>query len=396
MSAQISELLKTDCYERILSTKEVTDEWQPYDKIPYQLTEDKNSRSKASTLRWAATEKIHGAHMAVLCNSQLKVSFAKRSRILRDDESFFQYQRISDSLSRFIRSLWVEIMVDTDAFSDIETKEISASKMNLLSVHGELCGGYYPHPSLISPSAPGLQPVQTGLWYSPNLHFVAYDIAIYCGGVQQWLPFEITLRLAAAAGFLVLKPLFVGCRAEAMSFPTRFSSLLPAQLGLPPLDECTEASLHCASDSYVATASARASSSIRTSTAKKQGRSQRAAAIVNLAEGIVVRPFSDRDHTLVKIKNKEFAEIADDIDFDSMGRSDIGFILGRINDNRIAAARSKTGAVGDVEDSDLIDAVVDDVITEICSEGSSLSLARVAALTAEETMAIREYILSLM
>ena len=358
-------------------------EWKPYDKIPYQI----ESSAKAASTSWVVTEKIHGAHMAVVCNSSLDVSFAKRSRLLAHDESFFQYQRISENLSESVKKLWVEIVANVrespaptgPGSLDIESGQSGNQRdfgLTLVSVHGELFGGYYPHPSLVAHSATGLKPVQTGLWYSPNLHFVVYDIAVYHRDTMHWLPYEDTLRLADSAGFLVLKPLFVGSQAQAMSFSTRFSSFLPEQLGLPSLNDTV---------------------AITGSGAKRKGKtSKQPEAIINLAEGIVVRPLSSDERTLVKIKNAEFAEIGDEVDFDSMGRTDIGFILARINKNRIAAARSKTGGADDVEDGQVIDAVVDDVVTEICSEGNASLLARVAALTPEESIAIRDYTQSLL
>jgi len=43
-------------------------------------------------------------------------------------------------------------------------------------VYGELYGGAYPHPSVFA--VPDLIPVQRGVWYSPQLSFLAFDLLL--------------------------------------------------------------------------------------------------------------------------------------------------------------------------------------------------------------------------
>ena len=59
-----------------------------------------------------------------------------------------------------------------------DTTVTSCRKADLLAVQifGEVYGGRYDHPS-VAPVR-GLQPVQCGVWYSPQLHFHAFDVLV--------------------------------------------------------------------------------------------------------------------------------------------------------------------------------------------------------------------------
>jgi len=105
-------------------------------------------------------------------------------------------------------------------------------------VYGELLGGMYPHPRV--PAVPGLTPVQRGVWYSPALVFFAFDVAVGRRGAAEgraFLDFAVARKLATAAGFAFAAPLCRGSLQECLEHPVRFSSTVPATLGLPPLSE---------------------------------------------------------------------------------------------------------------------------------------------------------------
>lgn len=247
--------------------------WKPFDKIPYKLDDKKNSSV------WVVTEKVHGANFSVLCDGS-QVAFAKRSRLLHEDESFYQYQRVMDDLSLKVFSLWNALE---------ETGPIE-----LVTVYGELFGGKYPEMSVSAVA--GLHPVQTGIWYSPELVFMVFDVLVQTSSGTTFIPFLDMVATVERHGFMAVKPLFVGSRAQAFAYTPRFQSLIPQRLGLPPI-------------------------------------------AANLAEGVVVRSTGEC-RKLVKIKNKEFSEILDETEH---AGSDIGPMLRRINEARCQAAISKVG-----------------------------------------------------
>jgi Rnl2 family RNA ligase len=114
-------------------------------------------------------------------------------------------------------------------------------------VFGELFGGVYPHPEV---QDLGHQPVQKGVYYTPDLDFYAFDIqlvrpAVGDGGdgggagggqvVKSWLDFDRALELFVACGLFHARPLVEGTLAECFAFDIRVNSTVPALLGLPPL-----------------------------------------------------------------------------------------------------------------------------------------------------------------
>lgn len=297
--------------------------WIPYDKIPYSLKSDATSKAEATKLRsyekmnWIVTEKVHGANFSISYDG-FTFQFAKRSSLLSEDDSFFQYQRISDELKGNIQALWVLLTNESSATSSV-------------TVYGELFGGIYPHEAV--EKVMGLVPVQGGIFYSNNLHFIVFDIRVYnADRGNRYLSFHDMHRLCKQAGFLVTEPLFQGSRGKAMEFSTRFNSTIPDILKLPKLPHG------------------------------------------NLCEGIVIRPEFDIDDDRIrlKIKNKEFSEIVD-LDSESHSNIDVGWFMNRINQNRIDSAVSKMGIETDIDQ--LIDAVLDDLLVDVMSNDELLSKA---------------------
>src|SRR5690606_2985260 len=106
---------------------------------------------------WVALEKIHGAQMLIAVEAG-RVRFGKRKAWLDDDDPFFGWQLVRAKLA------------DTAAAA---AKRLGAP---IVVFYGELFGGAYPHPA-VRP-APGLQPVQTGIWYAPDLRWAAFDALV--------------------------------------------------------------------------------------------------------------------------------------------------------------------------------------------------------------------------
>jgi Rnl2 family RNA ligase len=148
-------------------------------------------------------------------------------------------------------------------------------KMVRLYLYGELFGGGYPHPE-VAP-APGVQPVQTGVWYTPDIRFCAFDMRIETGeGHRCYVDYADVLKRCTEVCIFAAAPLFVGRYEAAMEQGIRFDSTIPRALGLPALPSGT-----------------------------------------NLAEGVVVKPYQEiaitnakgeRIRPVLKRKIEEFAE----------------------------------------------------------------------------------------
>ena len=140
--------------------------WSRYPKIA-DSSAPIMSRALLST-EWLCTEKAHGANFsaAVACDGQ--VHFAARSGLLAASDNFYGYK--SQGLDAYLvpRVLALRTALVRDGF-------VTAN--DTLVVYGELCGGHYPHPA-VPAVAGGVGPVQRGVWYSPALVFIAFDIAV--------------------------------------------------------------------------------------------------------------------------------------------------------------------------------------------------------------------------
>ncbi|MFD3328470.1 RNA ligase family protein [Streptomyces sp. NPDC058701] len=196
--------------------------WSPYPKIPA------NRRlGEAQGRSWVAHEKVHGANFAVVCDAA-GAHPAKRRELLGDGglDDFFGVGRI-----------WPALAVAATHCARIlrERCGAEASASAVVTVYGELAGGRYPHPDV--PPAPGAEPVQTGVWYSPDLLWLPFDATVATAGGPYWVS-DRTLRAAAAAAGLRCAPLVAeGPLARLQELPAVFPTLLPRLLGLPSLPD---------------------------------------------------------------------------------------------------------------------------------------------------------------
>ncbi len=166
---------------------------------------------------WIATEKIHGAQL-VAAIAGGEVRFGKRKAWL-DDAPFFGWQLLAPSLIDPLRAL------------------AAATGAAEVWVYGELYGGAYPHPEV--PDVPGLQAVQTGVWYAPELHWAPFDVLAASGPEDdgELLAFHEVEALAAAAGLHTAPVIARGPRAAMAGLPVSFPTRVPALHGLPSLTD---------------------------------------------------------------------------------------------------------------------------------------------------------------
>mgnify|MGYP002777944177 CR=1 FL=1 len=167
---------------------------------------------------WVALEKIHGAQMVVGVHGDL-LRFGKRKAWLADDDPFFGWQLVRATLGDLARAA---------------ARRLGAP---LVHLYGELFGGAYPHPAV--PPAPGLQPVQTGIWYAPDLRWAVFDVLVAAGDDDpgELLAFHELADLARSTGLLLPPVLRTGPRALLDALPVRYPTRVPALLGLPELGD---------------------------------------------------------------------------------------------------------------------------------------------------------------
>lgn len=198
-----------------------------YEKIPENPNQWKLSEIDYRNFKktdWVVTEKIHGANFGIVTDGR-EVQFAKRKEFLNLGDDFFGYQLLQDEL----------ILKTKQIFNILQLEKINLQK---IFIYGELFGGEYPHPK-VTP-LPGLQAIQTGVYYSPRIEYCAFDIAAIENsnhGEKIYLDYDKALQLFERVGMMAAKPLFIGKYEEAAAYNIEFESTIPAILNLPQLQQ---------------------------------------------------------------------------------------------------------------------------------------------------------------
>ncbi|MEL6346077.1 MAG: RNA ligase family protein [Myxococcota bacterium] len=192
-----------------------------YDKIPgatRSWNADEGDLRRLARIDWIVMEKIHGANFCFIVDANT-IQTAKRRAILKSGEPFFHHQRLRDRLEGPLRRLF-----DDNGESGAR-----------LMVYGELFGGGYPHPD-VAPIA-GVQPVQTGVWYCPDVAFVAFDVVEERDGERRWWGYDRFSAQLEHAGVPWLSARFVGRYADAFAQNPIFQTEVPARFQLPALPD---------------------------------------------------------------------------------------------------------------------------------------------------------------
>ncbi len=301
-------------------------EFSGYEKMPNSLKKlglSEKDFSEMEKLKWVVTEKVHGANFSFSYDNGT-LRFAKRKDYLQWNDDFFGFQLVVSKLENNILRLFEQLSNDSNGEKYI--------------VYGELFGGHYPHPE-VDPIA-DLQAIQTGVYYTPDIAFCAFDIAIENeSGSKYYLDYETAVAYFEQFGIFYAKPLLIGKFAEAMNFTIRINSTIPKALQLPELQD-------------------------------------------NLIEGVVIKPYNQVDQNrrpIVKLKNPEFdeeekfheAEKWSFVPNVSSRTEDLSFIVAElrhyITQNRLQSAISKIGTldrtnahrVADIKAEFLEDVLVD-------------------------------------
>eukprot|EP00756_Hemistasia_phaeocysticola_P018329 Hpha_TRINITY_DN15585_c1_g8::TRINITY_DN15585_c1_g8_i4::g.103903::m.103903 len=265
--------------------------------------------------QWLVTEKIHGANLCIVVQQGKPVSFAKRTGPLGEREDFFG-----------LRSSGLAGVLEDKARALHTTAGVT-----VVQVFGELYGGRYEHPDV--PRGGVARPVQHGVWYSPDVRYVAFDV--FADG--RFINFEEARRLCRGVDIPFAEPLFSGSLQKCLDFPVRFVTHVPRTLGLPVLAD-------------------------------------------NWAEGVVVRPKIEpsKGRGLFKLKIPEFGEREYDGvkmegkptrgkgEWELEGEALRWELLAGLTPARVAAAESKTGAAS-LSDKESLRALLNLIVLPVVS-----------------------------
>jgi Rnl2 family RNA ligase len=197
--------------------------YSSYDKIPEGLSQLKLNESDYRLLKkldWVVTEKIHGANFGITTDG-VKVDFAKRKELLQPGEDFFGY-------------LNKKAQLEVQAREIFRLLQAIISNLCRVTIYGEIFGGEYPHPNV--PVVEHTQAVQTGVYYSPNIEYCAFDIAVKSeNSANQYLDYDIALQVLSEVGMMCAEPLLIGKFDQAFNYQIEFESTIPQILQLPKL-----------------------------------------------------------------------------------------------------------------------------------------------------------------
>lgn len=281
---------------------------------------------------WVATEKIHGAQFVIGTDGK-EVCFGKRKAWLGNDEPFFGWQLLRNSLT------------------ESALKVYSLVKKNMpIYLYGELFGGHYPHEEIKNNSA--LSAIQTGIWYSPDIHFALFDILVIDDESNDgvFLSFNEAERIAQQSNLFMVPKLGSGSFNKMAELPVRYESKVAPILNMPALSN-------------------------------------------NYAEGFVLKPnvqISVNKRPIIKIKIPEFKEnrFDDSQTFNPHAMPSIDEVLSlcgkMVNDVRIASAKSKVGGNSD--------AIIEETVLDVMVDLESILPLRVQSLTPEEVNKLESFI----
>jgi len=281
----------------------------PYNKIDDTSTKWSNNYKKVK--QWVVTEKVHGSNFSFVYNVENRImKYAKRSGLIEEGEYFFNFQDILPEVEP-------KIMIIIDNILNNENNK----KLETIIVYGELFGGWYPDIKT------KYKPIQKGIYYSPNIHFIAFDIHITYFNENigksegKYLDFAKSIELFKLSNIMYSEPMAIYSTYEKASFyKLGFNTGIPAKLGLPELP-------------------------------------------VNKAEGIVIRSIGSEERYIIKKKIPEFSETKyADNSIKNGDKKSIG--LAMITENRLNNAASKVGPLEEYQ-YEIYELLVEDILSEL-------------------------------
>lgn len=280
-----------------------------YNKIEENASKWSNNYKKIK--KWCVCEKVHGSNFSFIWNKQNEeLKYASRTFFIKDNDNFFNYKSILEVTNPKIYKI-VELLLN-------KNKDI-----NQVIVFGELFGGIYPKQNNNNMFDSNYLPVQKGVYYSPNIHFIAFDINIIVNNDKpKYLDFLESMEYFKQVDLLYTEPLAIFDNYEkASQYKLGFNSTIPKKLGLYELK-------------------------------------------VNKAEGVVIRSLGDENNRYI-VKNK-IPEFAESEYYDNTINTNDKKLIGlkMITDNRLNNAISKIGLLDEYR-YQIYEMVCQDIINEL-------------------------------
>lgn len=171
-------------------------------------------------------EKIHGANFAIYVDKD-GVKYAKRSGFIQNLQSFYRADIIAEKYEEKVKKLYNQLLEDYKIVSEQQGVPFFEPT---LSIHGEIYGGSYPHKDV--EAVKGIKSVQKGVFYSPDIEFVAFDMKVD-GEYVDIETMNSTLDRFEIPRLNILKE---GTLQECLEYPNAFNSNLH---DLPELENNT-------------------------------------------------------------------------------------------------------------------------------------------------------------
>jgi len=265
---------------------------------------------------WVIEEKLHGANFTIYFDGT-NFECAKRTAPIEEAEDFFKYEKVLEDNKESVKKLF-ELVSNNYG-------------VDYLSIYGELFGGAYPHPDVERNA--NAKKVQSGIWYTPDNKFYAFDLKVNGDFVMT---VEEAKALFKEAGLFHAKTLFTGSFKEALEFNQIFLTTIPAMFGLPEIDD-------------------------------------------NFAEGVVIKPdvHKRKGDGRVMLKNKHPDHIEknrppkkprEPVKLSEEGDKLYLELLSLINENRLKSVLSKFGEVTQKDFGKVMGLVVKDAIEEFMKD----------------------------
>ena len=296
------------------------------DKVDHYQVNNKNQQLFSRKVDWVVTEKVHGSNFSIYYRDG-QINFGKRNSLLKEDDWFYNYQLIQDKLTQNICQL---------------SKIMNHPR---IVVYGELFGGWYPDSvqwtgpvgTRINQDGVSLvsfedRAIQEGVYYSPKIEFMVFDVATIEQDQPQFINFFHMEEFLKQTDFFYSKPLMIGNFQEVQKYQLNFDSHIPAQLGLPSLPQGS-----------------------------------------NTAEGVVIKPVDpifikdkkgNQIRCLIKNKHPKFKEIVDDFSLSEAQNSFEFIFLKLVNQNRLQSVVSKIGRLTCDNKDEILDSLIEDTWTD--------------------------------
>jgi Rnl2 family RNA ligase len=170
---------------------------------------------------WLAMEKVHGANFSVIV-SDCGISYCRRTDILKDGESFFNYQ----------------YAVKKDEKTFVEIYNYLKNKYNNITqiqIYGEIFGGNYPHPEIEKNTK--VSQVQKEIAYHPDVKFIVFDISYnYDGRKFDYVSHDEVISISEQYNLLYSPILHRGPLDELLKLNPVFETTIPSLFNLPKIE----------------------------------------------------------------------------------------------------------------------------------------------------------------